>query len=145
MIYESRDLNWLKELPRCQSCLPERNGQFLSPATSRWEVPEKVYDADKFHPGAVWEVRTLQASKSGAGNQCTYDKNGKIITSRYGCGTADRAQATRSVFLVVVNWIGDSGHIGHDVTPFNLAYKLDGNTFGGNVSKYVDVRPFVGE
>ena len=44
----------------------------------------------------------------------------------------------------MVNWIGASGHMGHDVTPFNLACKPDGNMLGGNVSKYIDVRP-VGE
>ena len=41
--------------------------------------------------------------------------------------------------------MADSGHIGHDVTPFDLAYKLDSNNSGENVNRYVQARPFVGE
>ena len=35
--------------------------------------------------------------------------------------------------------------MGHDVAPFDLAYKLDNNNLGANVNSYVQVRPFVGE
>ena len=68
-----------------------------------------------------------------------------MIKTLYGCGTADRAQATRNYIKVPFNWMADSGHIGHDVTPFDLAYKLDNNNLGTNVYDYVKVRPFVGE
>ena len=142
---ESRDMSWTNALPKCPPCLPKRNGKFQSPYPDIWEEPTGVTKPEVFHPGAVWEIRTLKATASGAGNQCTYDKNGKVIKTRYGCGTADRMQATRNWFSVTANWWKDSGHIGHDVTPFNLAYKLDNNKHGSNVSRYVDVRPFIGE
>ena len=68
-----------------------------------------------------------------------------MIKTLYGCGTADRVQATRNYIKVAFNWGADSGHIGHDVTPFDLAYELDNNNLGVNVNRYVQVRPFVGE
>ena len=142
---ESRDTSWTNALPKCPPCLPKHNGIFQSPDPAIWEKPTGVTNAALFHPGAIWEIRTLKATASGAGNQCTYDENGKVIKTRYGCGTADRMQATRNLFSIATNWWNDSGHIGHDVTPFRLAYKLDNNRHGYNVSRYVDVRPFVGE
>ena len=80
-----------------------------------------------------------------AGNQCTYDANGKIIKTKYGHGTADRVQATFDYRKFAINWMRSSDHIGNDVEPFDYAYELDGNRYGKNVDAYIRVRPFIGE
>ena len=141
---ESRYKGWTDALPKCPRCLPKRNGKFQSPDSNIWESPHSVYNALKYHPGATWEIRTKHAATNGAGNQCTYDEHGIIITSKYGCGTADRVQATRNLPLILFNITIDDGHIGHDVTPFDYAYYIDGNKHGYNVDKYIHVRPFIG-
>ena len=138
---ESRDLSWTSDLPKCPPCLPGTPDSFHSPDDEVWDEPHTPWEAAKYHPGAVWEIRTLNASSRGAGNQCTYDANGMLIRTKYGCGTADRVQATSNPFKIVIGWLFSSGHIDHDVTPFDLAYKLDGNTHGQNVDAYIRVRP----
>jgi len=134
---EAKDLSWIQELPKCPPCMHSRDKEI-------WEDPQKVFMADKYHPGAIYEIRTLKATSKGAGNQCTYDKHGILIRTKYGSGTADRLQATRNPISAVINTINSQGHIGEDVEPFDLAYRLDGNKHGINVDKYISVRPFTG-
>ncbi len=138
---ESRDLSWINELPVCPPCLPGIPGKFHSPDSEIWDEPHTPYKASIYHPGAVWEIRTLKATSKGAGNQCTYDANGVLIRTKYGHGTSDRAQVTFNIILLATNYYTSEGHIGNDVEPFDLAYSLDGNRYGRNVDLYIRVRP----
>lgn len=140
---EEADTKWRSSLPECPPCLSKKDKGFSSPKSSTWDKPHKVTNPDRFHPGGVWEIRTVKGNSYGSGNQCIYDANGKLITSGYGRGTADRMQASGK-FATIGHWFNDSGHIGHDVNPFNLAYSLDENSLGTHVDQYIAVRPFLG-
>ena len=140
---EVNDMSWTNNLPACPKCLVFKGGKPVSPGTE-WSEPKKVFNAKKFHPNAVWEIRTAKPLKNGAGNQCTYDSSGNLITDEFGSGTADRSQApgeTGVVFQLLFNY----GHIAHDVEPFELALDLDGGTHGSHVRQYISVRPFIME
>ncbi|WP_423839002.1 RHS repeat-associated core domain-containing protein, partial [Symmachiella dynata] len=126
-----------------------------------------------FHPGADLEIRTLESNSYGAGNQCTYkilgqsgtvtvttrdpfepsqdpsklmllcEDTASLIQSGHGAGTADRVSPNVPGLKLAENLFLSAGHIGHDVEPFELAYKLDGSLHksGGFVDKYITVRP----
>ena len=80
------------------------------------------------------------------GNQCTYDKEGKLITSGLGAGTVDNRYYGESIYDTWVFEKGDEAsarfrHFHHDVVPFWTAWLLDGKKYGKNVAKYLEVRP----
>ena len=54
-----------------------------------WAIWTPFY-LDKYHPGAWFELRS---SKGPPYTQCTYDKNGKLITTGPGIGTVDEGYA----------------------------------------------------
>ena len=135
MILEGADTSWQNGLPKCPLTLCQRDPEI-------WDEPHEPFNPEKYHPGGVWEIRTLKANSSGAGNQCIYDADQKLITSGDGKGSADRIQAEGAA-ATIVNFFSDSGHIGHDVSPFDLAYDLDGGGFGSNVRRYLSVRPLI--
>jgi hypothetical protein len=86
-----------------------------------------------YHPGGEYELRTKDPAKYGGnGNQCVYDKCGKLITEQPGAGTAD--------------WSSPEGkgnsHIRDDVKPFDDARYLESACgFSGCINKYYEVRP----
>jgi hypothetical protein len=91
----------------------------------------------KHHPGGEYDVR--EEGKGGKpGQQCIYDKDGKLITESPGAGTPD--------FASVAGVIGVLDHISADVSPYELALVLDGNPDvpnpnGKYLQKYMEVRP----
>ena len=138
---ESADLKWLDSLPRCPKYIKIINEIAFAPGPE-WTDPHRPYKAEKFHPGATWEIRTKSANSYGNGNQCTYDSKGCLISSGFGAGTADFVQAPSTLeapFQLVFSY----GHIAHDVEPFELALKLDGGIHGTNVVRYINVRPLL--
>jgi hypothetical protein len=88
------------------------------------------------HPGGEYDLR--QAGKDGHGQQCVYDKKGKLITEAPGAGTPDISSPT--------SISGFFGHMKFDVAPFEDAKVLDGDgnhprKDGVYLSKYMTVRP----
>lgn len=107
-----------------------------NPDDSTWEDPGDPNIWGNFHPGAKWCIRS---SAKGVGEQCCYDKDGKLITEGLGAGTADRSSPSNGWFN---NLFQSSGHGAQDVTPFKWAQELDGNgNLGENTKKYYEVRP----
>lgn len=99
-----------------------------------------MYNPEKYHPEAAYELRTSASNEVGAGNQCIYDKKGCLIETGFSVGTTDRKQAP-SRLGALWDLASGNGHFAHDVEPFDLAYRLDGNAHGSNVEKYIQVRP----
>ncbi len=155
---EEKDKEWMDELPDCpcelekECCVeyrPSLGGsgystyytvtycRFITP--DGWEmVPQVVSDhtLPKYHPGGSYDMRTpKEAGKPG--QQCIYDKNGKLITNGPGAGTPDRRGPG--------GW-GGNDHGSADVDPYHWALELDGSdpsdpdVNGEHYKKYMDVR-----
>jgi hypothetical protein len=94
----------------------------------RW--PLNPFNPD-YHPGAVYDMRSKkQAEYGGAGQQCTYDSNLRLITHGAGAGTPDKAAP---------GFFGS--HYAEDVEPYEWALELDGGKPGKYVEMYLSVRP----
>ena len=91
---EVKDKSWLDELPDCPCSLQtrdwKRRQRFLIPPGFSID-PNPFLGA--FHPGAYLCLRSGR-SKSGAGQQCCYDDNLKLITHGSGAGTPDKSHAS---------------------------------------------------
>ena len=147
------DNNWVSQLPSCPSELAKitresisfiagafvKNSyeEFVSPDYKEWQMSETFGFTQiwsNFHPNGVYELRTKDPSKyAGHGNQCIYDKCGKLITEMPSAGTVDKTSSNYNV----------SNHQNDDVHPFYWAQDLD-ECCGGNghyVKKYYEVRP----
>jgi RHS repeat-associated protein len=142
--------DWMKDLPPCPCCIDTHPCCSDLPDSAVWTDPNKIkpfpvglgiigidpqHNKIDGHPEAVWEIRTKVKNSSGAGNQCTYDGNGNLITGGYGAGSADKG---------FFGGIWTSGqHIGYDVNPFMAAYWADGGTYGEHVDRYKKLRPSI--
>lgn len=81
-----------------------------------------------YHPGGEYELRTADPSKyGGSGQQCIYDKQGKLMTKIPAAGTADKSSPNAP----------NNTHIRDDVEPYDLAREL-GRIY---VERYYEVRP----
>jgi hypothetical protein len=88
------------------------------------EVPTDVNS----HPGCSTCFRSAPANflnLNSSGQQCCYDKDGKLITSGTGSGTADRRNALNNPL----------GHFFADVQPWLVCSKA------GMLAEYLDRRP----
>jgi hypothetical protein len=113
------------------------------PDNQTFDEPHVPYNRDKYHPGACFEIRTKSGTATGAGQQCTYDRNGDLITGGLAAGTPDRVNVPYWVWYYPAsgwNKLTDEGHIGHDVSPFDMALQLDGAAAGEHVKLYLSVR-----
>lgn len=118
-------LGWLANLPNCPCticCKGKKDGceesDFVNPDEDVWKGPQGITGGDEFHPGAVSEIRSKNSyPPEGSGQQCTYDKNGQLITHGAGAGTPDRRHS-----LTPTNPLG---HFKHDVAPYLLAKEFD--------------------
>jgi RHS repeat-associated protein len=118
----------------------------------QWKKPGPILKpwVERFHPGAIYEMRSKD--NAGSSNQCTYDKDCNLITEPPAMGTVDSVNPGRNR--------GD--HWDNDVYPVILAAYLDGQWEGGtssggnytspthgrmkggvgdNLTKYFEVRP----
>lgn len=87
---EKNHLKWYDVLPDCPCTASEARN------SSIWiedDLFAKLFILPKYHPGADTGFRSELAYSSiegtSHGQQCTYDKNGKLITEGPGAGTPD--------------------------------------------------------
>lgn len=124
---------WWNSLPECpeQLCILD-DGKAENPDSKVWSDPNVNFIGgivlSIFHPGSEFEIRTISgAAGAPHGNQCTYDKKGKLIEDIPAAGTADLYGPN--------NPGGFSKHQDHDVATYKLADKLN------RVADYYLVRP----
>lgn len=79
------------------------------------------------HKGATWEVRS-KPTRSSHSNQCTYDKNKRLLKNLPAAGSADFKACTEQEC---------KQHYEHDVVTFMLAEKLK------RINDYYSVRPLI--
>ena len=97
-----------------------------NPNASIWTTPEWSFDLLYFHPGSRFSMRTVKgATGSPQGNQCTYTKNGRLISLIPSAGSADYYGPNNNQAL----------HYSHDVETFFKAEKLN------RIRDYYSVRP----
>ncbi|MDA7952181.1 MAG: hypothetical protein MPJ24_11930, partial [Pirellulaceae bacterium] len=93
-----------------------------NPDSDIWQEPTNLQESLQdfmgynYHPNAVYEIRTLD-KYNGSGQQCTYDKKGKLITHGFDVGTEDKAWPSGLPY---------SDHSYQDVQPYDWAMELDG-------------------
>ena len=90
------------------------------------------------HPGGVYELR--YESPRGYGQQCVYDKCGRLITSGPGAGSVDKVSPNVTTLGLPLP------HYYADVQPFVWALRLDGDRSNPNANSryykmYAEVRP----
>jgi hypothetical protein len=138
---------WLRDLPDCPCVLwvwettlvNKRTGKPCQPSDAQedkvlvktgvkrfigdtdYSEPEPPFDPLD-HPGADLCIRSTQ-SASGAGQQCCYDKDGKLITGGRGAGTPDKDAPDG--WWEGLNAVAGTGHMGADVYPFRNAVRAD--------------------
>ncbi len=122
---EKSNKSWVKELPPCPKKLCISGSKAQNPNNKVWKNPS---GANSEHKGAVYEMRSLPTA-GGHANQCSYDKQGIIMTGIPAGGTAD----------FVSHSFTSTGHFRHDLRPWWLAKKLYKQW------EYYTVRPVVVE
>ncbi|MBV6440690.1 MAG: hypothetical protein DYG98_12510 [Haliscomenobacteraceae bacterium CHB4] len=114
---------WYSRLPACPCTYEEvkKMGKTDCPE-GEWKI---CGDASlRFHYGATYEVRWTPVSSGKAGQQCTYDSNGKLITSGIAAGSPDMVSpGTCGPFewlsnLLVNHLCDQSDHCIEDVKPW---------------------------
>jgi hypothetical protein len=143
-------LGWLAGLPDCPCTLTVKEVRvrfryflcfswghteytvFTNPDVKVWTDPEEA--SQTFHPGAYVCMRSQVPLANGAGQQCCYDEDGKLITHGRGAGSPDQS--------LPIGVGGVASHVLKDVQAYNYATYLDDATqFGGYVDMYFEVRP----
>ena len=98
---------------------------YTDPGFSRddWNLPDVPIKGvvERFHPGAAMELRSKP--KNGHTNQCTYDKEGKLITEPPAMGTVDKGPPGHTPYF--------GQHWNMDVFPVIDAARADG-AWNGN-------------
>ncbi len=124
----NKDLSWIDSLPACPCCLEHHNGTFLAPGAG-WGRPVQ----NSLHPGSSVCIRT--DTYIGAGEQCCYDKDGRLITRGQGAGTPDKYAPSFFNLLWLLHYMSD-------VEPFLLAKRLDERNGGVFfLQRYLELRP----
>ncbi|MGD9873042.1 MAG: hypothetical protein AB7T27_02110 [Kiritimatiellia bacterium] len=116
--------SWLEELPAAYSSLATGNTN-PEPATCTnqlWDDVGSFDEEDYYHPGASFEMRSVE-TPGGHGHQACYTDAGVIITSGVSSGTADYVKPD------ILTW---TDHRDLDVLPFVRAAQLDGNPVSAN-------------
>jgi RHS repeat-associated protein len=130
LVLERSDMDWLDDQPDCPcstDCIDKKVWGELSDNLHGYHKTAKV--CMRSNP------------RYGHANQCCYDSDGKngvsgkLITHGSGSGSADRVPGTVKTFL---------GHKANDMSPADLADRLDGGVWGVWSEKYLTVRPSVG-
>ena len=130
VVLEKADSSWLATIPNCPDKICVVNGQPKDCNNGKWESIDEA--SKKYHPGASWCMRSK--TSSGSAQQCCYNEEGDLVKSGISAGTPDRHAA---VFLNGLYL----KHYFHDVAPFEIAYRLDGESEGANILAYLSVRP----
>jgi hypothetical protein len=127
---QKQDMGWVTKLPECPCEMKVVDGEAENPDPKNFKGPLTVTN-QALHPGAKWELRSLGTD---SGQQCCYDSSGKLLTSGFGAGTADKFSPANGPVAI-------ARHFKDDVIPFFAALTLDGGRHGKNVAKYIEVRP----
>lgn len=119
--------DWWNILPKCPQKISveektTKNGSRLflrnifCEHPEKWEAPKRISipHVEKFHPGAVYEMRSIPLD--GHSNQATFDAEGNLITTAPAMGTVD----------IVSPRISRRAHWFDDVVPIIVAAELDG-------------------
>lgn len=114
---------WYSRLPPCPCTYEEvkKMGKTNCPE-GEWENCNSA--SQRFHYGATYEVRWSPAVSGKAGQQCTYDSNGKLITSGIAAGSPDKVSPRSCGYGdwlsdIGVNYLCDgSQHCVQDVKPW---------------------------
>jgi hypothetical protein len=109
------ETEWLIGLPDCPCYLDlDPFGEPINPNPDIWHDPS-AGDVT-FHPGAMWcmrsDVANMTATSCLPGQQCCYDKTGRLIRDGEGAGTPDRSSPD---FPPLECWWR---HMLYDVFPF---------------------------
>jgi AMOP domain len=121
----SRDVSssggsWYTKLPACPCENPDKNGVVLNDGWARDGT-----NLDKYHNGAAASYRSypyVKTSEGKSGQQCCYDKDGKLIKSGSGAGTPDKVATCRgekSNGKMKVTSFAVIGHYFRDVKPWD--------------------------
>lgn len=86
---EINKLEWIKELPDCPCELDMCSNPPKVPDYANEKEWGKCGKAPSSHPGGTWEIRSV--SFHGHGQQCIYNKEGKLLTEFAAAGTPDKA------------------------------------------------------
>lgn len=119
---------WYTKLPACPCENPDKNGVVLNDGWARDHT-----NVDKYHNGAAVSYRSypyVRTSAGKSGQQCCYDKTGKLITSGSGAGTPDKvatARGEKADGTMKVRFFAVAGHYFRDVRPWA---KLGGKDSG---------------
>ncbi|HEX7155201.1 MAG TPA: hypothetical protein VF618_27275 [Thermoanaerobaculia bacterium] len=106
------DEPWYEKLPNCPctwKTLRARIGQTAEPPGNWMDATGFGFLIWAFHDGAATAARWAPKG-GGPGQQCTYDKNGKLITAGLAAGTPDMMSPD--------GWDGVLQHFEKDVEPF---------------------------
>ncbi len=132
---EKQSTAWLAKIPQCPDEICIKNGKIKNCNNGIWNELKNDYFVNEYHDGADYCMRSI--AFAGSAQQCCYEQKGqtlKLIKSGEPAGTPDLVAATGNVGTIF-NWFGDTGHIGHDLTPYLLAKQL------GRYDDYLKVRP----
>jgi len=136
---EKNDTGWLGDIPSCPSSIEvcDKTGEPKECDNGDWGGLSDGWAVREFHPRADYCMRSRDFN--GSAQQCCYElssdgKSLNLIKSGESAGTPDRASAS-GILGSAWHWLADTGHIGHDVSPFNRASEL------GRINDYLMVRP----
>ncbi|MEM7656108.1 MAG: hypothetical protein AAF399_08270 [Bacteroidota bacterium] len=115
---------WYDRLPDCPCTYEEiTDGERTESPAGYWSDCEDASQA--FHYGATHEVRWIPDAEDGAGQQCTYDADGRLITSGIAAGSPDLYSPGSCGFI---DWVDEgaansplcfaSAHCVADVRPW---------------------------
>lgn len=140
MQLEEANTGWREGIPACPSSVLPETGYRPEGAEAEWRDLKPVGRREgAYHPGAVYSMRS-QPNEFGAGCQCIYDEQGRIVeqgdyTEVVGGAVQDRAGTMDRYSPNRTDPIGLWRHFRHDVEPYNRAGRLD------RLDDYFRVRP----
>ena len=131
-------VKWYELLPHCPCENPDWNGVKVNDGWARERYRNEMgffqktfagkRDFTFYHPGAVTSFRSypyvktsINGKKFKSGQQCAYDKVGKLIKSSEGAGTPDKsspAVGENKKGLLKVNIFRVRKHVKHDSSPW---------------------------
>ncbi|MCF2502728.1 hypothetical protein L0663_05020 [Dyadobacter sp. CY107] len=118
--------SWLAQLPNCPCEDPDVKGVVLSDGWAKDKA-----DIQKYHRGAATSYRSyppIKTQQGLSGQQCCYDKAGRLIKSGSGAGTPDKVATCAGEDSQGVMRLRLGGLIGHyfkDVIPWQNAGSAD--------------------
>ncbi len=120
---------WYEKLPACPCTYEEAKDVLASVCTGgEWINCNKNTLLPNYHYGATYEVRWVPNISEKPGQQCTYDSQGKLITSGIAAGSPDKDSPDICGIGDIINesTFPDPGHYLKDVIPWGGALGISG-------------------